>query len=310
MKGFVTLAAFAAGTHALVGRGGSCCFQLNSPSGPVGQLSDGQNRIGDQTLPPAQFCISSDGSITDGSGRGCILTPPTTQFQCDVGATPTSGFSISSTGMLEFNGSPTFIACQTGQNGGMNIHTTESTPLGQCMNVELTANACFAPTSTKTTSSASTSCPSTLSQGNFEFPHLIVPINSASPGTAAGTQFNGEVTSTISSIFNFDIPSSDSGKTCSLVFSFPQQADLQTSSFTLSGDGKVDIARLSGAASSSTTFNNAPSVAQDLGDITISPGNTFVVSTFSCPAGQTVAFEMKNAGSTNLKFFEDFNPPP
>lgn len=74
MKGVITLAAFAAGTHALVGRGNSCCFQLTSSSGPVGQLSDGQNRIGDSSLPAAQFCISSDGSITDGSGRGCILT--------------------------------------------------------------------------------------------------------------------------------------------------------------------------------------------------------------------------------------------
>lgn len=219
--------------------------------------------------------------------------------------------------MLEFNGNPTFIACETGQNGGMNIHTMESTPLGQCTTVELTANACFTPTSkpapsasATAASSAGSSCPTTLSPGNFEFPHLIVPVNSESPETAPGTQFNGVVTSSISSIFNFDIPSSDSGKTCSLVFAFPQQADLHTSSFSFSGDGKIDVARLSGPASSSTTFHNAPSVSQDLGDITISPGNTFVVSTFSCPAGQTVAFEMKNAGSTNLKFFEDFNPSP
>jgi hypothetical protein len=118
------------------------------------------------------------------------------------------------------------------------------------------------------------------------------------------------VTSTVSSIFNFDIPPSDSGKTCSLVFLFPQQADLQTSSFTFSGDGKIDFAQLSTAATTSTTFNNAPPVSHDLGDITVSPGNSFVVSTFSCPAGQTVAFEMKNAGSTQLQFFEDFNPAP
>ena len=75
MKSFLTLASFAAGTHALVGRGTtSCCFHLSSPFGPVGQLSDGQNRIGDNTLSAAQFCISSSGSITDSSGRGCILT--------------------------------------------------------------------------------------------------------------------------------------------------------------------------------------------------------------------------------------------
>lgn len=97
---------------------------------------------------------------------------------------------------------------------------------------------------------------------------------------------------------------------CSLVFLFPKQADLQTSSFNFTGDGKVEVDELSKAATTSTTFNNAPSVSKNLGDITVSPGNSFVISTFSCPAGQTVAFEMKNAGSTNLEFFEDFNPSP
>ncbi|KAJ6049739.1 uncharacterized protein N7446_006933 [Penicillium canescens] len=308
MKNFYTLAAFAAGANALVSRDGSCCFHLDASgamTGSVGQLSDGQNRIGDNSLSPAQFCISSDGSVTDGNGRGCILTPPTTQFQCDTGATPTPGFSVSSSGMLEFNGSPDFIACETGQNGGANIHTTNSSALGQCENIMLNADSCFAPPAP-----TSNNCETTLTSGNFEFPHLIVPIDSKSPDTAFGTQFNGTVTSTISSIFNFDIPQSDSGKTCSLVFLFPELKDLVTSSFSSSGDGKIDFSKLSKPADTQTTFNNAPSVSQDLGDITVSPGNSFVVSTFSCPAGEAVAFEMKNAGSTDLNFFQDFNPSP
>jgi hypothetical protein len=75
MKGFITFAAFTVGANALIGRTDSCCFHLAAPDGtPVGQLSDGQNRIGDDSLPAAEFCITSDGSITDGNGRGCILT--------------------------------------------------------------------------------------------------------------------------------------------------------------------------------------------------------------------------------------------
>jgi len=305
MKSYITLAVFAAGTHALVSRTDSCCFHLTSNGSPVGQLSDGQNRIGDNSLPEGEFCISG-GSITDGSGRGCILTPPTTQFQCDVGATPTSGFSISSNGMLEFNGSPDFIACETGDNGGLNIYTTQSSDLSNCKTIELEASSC----SSSTTAPPATNCGTALSSGNYEFPHLIIPIDSSSPNKAAGTSFNGEVTSTISSIFNFDIPSSDSGKTCSLVFLFPEQANLETSAFTFSGDGKIDFSELSSAATTKTTFNNAPSVSKDLGEITVSPGNSYVVSTFSCPAGKAVAFEMKNAGSTEFTFFEDFNPAP
>jgi hypothetical protein len=77
MKNFITLAAFAAGTNALVGRSDTCCFHLTSSggaSGGLGQLSDGQNRIGDSTLSAAQYCIDSKGAITDNKGRGCILT--------------------------------------------------------------------------------------------------------------------------------------------------------------------------------------------------------------------------------------------
>lgn len=80
MRNFATVAAFAAGAHALVPRDTSCCFHISASgetSGQVGQLGDGQNRIGGDT-PQGQFCIDSDGSITDGSGRGCILTRTST----------------------------------------------------------------------------------------------------------------------------------------------------------------------------------------------------------------------------------------
>jgi hypothetical protein len=79
MRNFAAFAAFAASAQALVSRDTSCCFHLTASggaSGPVGQLGDGQNRVGGDSgsLPEGQFCINTDGSITDGSGRGCILT--------------------------------------------------------------------------------------------------------------------------------------------------------------------------------------------------------------------------------------------
>lgn len=76
MKNLAVAAAFAAGANALVPRSNTCCFGLTasgSASGTIGQLSDGQNRIGGG-LPAAQYCIDSSGGITDSNGRGCILT--------------------------------------------------------------------------------------------------------------------------------------------------------------------------------------------------------------------------------------------
>lgn len=58
------------------------CFGITAyggPGGAVRQLSDGQNRIGDERLPVGKYCLGSNGGVVDAKSRGCILTPPTTQ---------------------------------------------------------------------------------------------------------------------------------------------------------------------------------------------------------------------------------------
>ncbi|KAL4962083.1 ubiquitin 3 binding protein But2 C-terminal domain-containing protein [Aspergillus stella-maris] len=159
------------------------------------------------------------------------------------------------------------------------------------------------------TPTPSGSCPTDLS-GNYEYPHLIIPVDSSSPDNAPGSSFNGTVTSTVSTIFNFDIPQSDAGKTCSLVFLFPKKEDLETSSYSFSGDGQVSFAALESPAEMSTSYSNAPAVSQKFGDFTVSPGNSYTISSFECPAGSAIGVEMSNAGSTELDFFEDYNPSP
>ncbi|KAG9557227.1 hypothetical protein KCU86_g19078, partial [Aureobasidium melanogenum] len=151
------------------------------------------------------------------------------------------------------------------------------------------------------------SCPAALS-GDYQYPHLIVPVDSKQPDKAFGTQYNGTVSSSVSSLFNFDIPSSDSGKTCSLVFLFPKQADLETSSFDFTGAGGIDFAMLKGPASSSTTYNNKPGVATDYGVTKVAPGNSYTIATFACPANSAIGFSLSASDDTFLSFFEDFNP--
>lgn len=152
-------------------------------------------------------------------------------------------------------------------------------------------------------------CPANLN-GPFEFPHLIVPVDKSHPDAAYGTSLFGEVSSTVASIFNFDIPPRDAGKKCSLVFLFPEQQDLKTSSYTFSGDGKLDFSELESPATAGTTYNNRPAKGLDYGIVTVAPGNSYSIATFDCPAGQRVGFEITAAGDTFLKFFQDFNPAP
>ena len=150
-------------------------------------------------------------------------------------------------------------------------------------------------------------CPASLS-GTHEFPHLIVPVNKDSPTTAGDTSYNGTFSSTVSSIFNFDIPESDSGKTCSLVFLLPTQSELSTSAFSLSGIGGLDVAQLKTPATEQTSYSTISAVESDLGGPTsVTPGNEYIISSGSCAAGQTVSYEVSATGSLALNYFQDSN---
>ena len=94
------------------------------------------------------------------------------------------------------------------------------------------------------------------------------------------------------------------------MFLFPTQDELETSSFSFSGDGKLDFAHVESPATDSTTWNNQPAVKVDYGVTAVSPGHTYVIATFDCPAGKTVGFGVREAGSTDLNYFQDYNPSP
>lgn len=163
-------------------------------------------------------------------------------------------------------------------------------------------------------SSASTCAATTLTgsdtSGNYQYPHLIIPISSTSPDTAYGTQYFATISSNTSTIFNFDIPSSYSGSTCNLIFLLPLHSELETSSYTSSGSGRIEFEQLSSAASSATTYDNAPSVESVLGDFTITEGSSTLIESFACPAGKTLTYELKALQDTYLYYFQDWNPSP
>ncbi|KAF2846287.1 hypothetical protein T440DRAFT_482649 [Plenodomus tracheiphilus IPT5] len=333
MKYAIAQLALGLGANALVARNAPQCIQLKASggaSGVLGQLDDGQNRVGGGH-PTGCYCLSN-GGFTDSNGRGCILTPPTTQFQCDVGASPTSGFSIGSSGSVTYNGSGKFYACPVNDNGEWNVYTVPAPGQKKCVEITLdSAGACGSskpapppPAQPETTpcetpavqaptpapappTKPSNACPADIN-GPYQFPHLIVPVNSASPNTAYGTSYFGKVDKTTCSIFNFDIPASDASKTCSLIFLFPQQKDLVTSSFTTSGSGQVNFTKLKGPASQGTTWANAPGKEAELGSWSVAPGNAYTVASGSCEAGKTVSYELCATGDYALNYFQDYNP--
>ncbi|TGO14870.1 hypothetical protein BTUL_0047g00320 [Botrytis tulipae] len=185
-----------------------------------------------------------------------------------------------------------------------------STPKASSASSIVSSVVSSATSKASSTASASNSCPTNL-DGTYSSPNLIVPVSSASPDKAHGTSYDGVVNSTVSSLFNFDIPASYASKTCSLVFLFPTQDMLETSSYTFSGSGAIDFKQLSTTVTTSSTYNSIGSTATDFGSKTITPGSWTVVNTFTCPAGQAISYEMTAGGSdTDLWWFEDYNPSP
>ncbi len=265
-----------------------------------------------QTLPGSTVTISGPTETVTGptevvSAPTETVSGPTETVQTTLTKTPLPSYPATSpqpTTLTSIKSKPSVPATSaTSSPSPTNTTTTISTP-GQ------TSSSSFPQPSEVNIPS---SCPGNVSNaGEFNLPALIIPVDSAQPDVAAGTSYFGEVSANTSSAFDFNIPTSASGKTCNLLFLFPEQDTLETSSYTFSGSGELDFGRLSEPVDQQTSYANLPSVAQDLGTFTVGPGNAYTVSSFDCPAGEQVSFLVADAegSDTSLRFFQDYNPCP
>ncbi|KAI1334507.1 ubiquitin 3 binding protein But2 C-terminal domain-containing protein [Xylariaceae sp. FL0016] len=159
-----------------------------------------------------------------------------------------------------------------------------------------------------------TSCPAAgvTNAGQFNRPRLIIPVDSSSPDTAAGTSYNGTASPSVSTIFTFDIPASAAGKKCNVWFLFPAKSTLETAGFDFSGSGALNFSLLNGGTTTDTTYSNMPSPVGDLGQYTVAPGNDYLITSYGCPTGSAMSVEMAivSGGDTRLSFFQDYNPCP
>lgn len=153
------------------------------------------------------------------------------------------------------------------------------------------------------------SCPTALS-GDYQYPHLIVEVDKNQPSSALGNGYNAHISSTTSSIFNFDIPPSYEGKTCSLVFLFPERDQLPTSTYTFSGAGGLNFARLKSPGTEQTTYGTVPAVEKDVGSVTeLQAGNGYSIASGPCSAGSRLSYEVSSTGTLDLEYFQDYNAP-
>jgi Ubiquitin 3 binding protein But2 C-terminal domain len=158
-----------------------------------------------------------------------------------------------------------------------------------------------------------TGCPRDLPVGNFEFPHLIVPISKANPDRAYGISYDGIITpGDMASIFQFDIPAYRAGQNCTLEFLFPSQSQLTTSSYTYQGPGTFEFSGYAAgsAATAYTTYNQQPPVGPypPFPPIHMEPGNAYTIDVGPCVPG--VVGGLTGSNDTTLIFFQDYGTCP
>jgi glucan endo-1,3-beta-D-glucosidase len=245
----------------------------------------------------APSAASSVASSVAGSAPGTTVVPVTTQAATSV-ADDGETVTIFSTTMI------------TVTNCGSSVSDCTSTGMTTVISAKPSVTSAAASTVVPSGAPAASGCPADI-KGAYQYPHLIVPVDASNPNKAYGTQYNGTINSKVSTIFNFDIPASYAGKTCSTVFLFPELDQLETSSYSFNDKGGFTIAVLNGVADESTTYANAPAVAKQIGSVeSLKRGSSYTLSQDACPAGARVSFEVTATGGALLEFFQDYNPSP
>lgn len=314
-----------------------CYFSMVARGFANGQVTEdpsGQVRVGAE-LPQAEFTFNGTTTMTDSNLGVCYIDPTTFQFKCGDTDLTAQQFKIGDDGNLQTpSGDENWVACPA-SDGGYLLYSDADLNLAGCGFVNLitggfscealgsrsstvTGNSTTVSSSVpSTTPSASPSCPTDITGGTFQYPHLIVPTSSDAPAHAFGNSNTAHISPSNTTLFNFDIPPSYSGSVCSLLFLFPYgtQLDPSAGGYTFSGieeeeeeHGGLDFALLSSFANSGTTYATTPTVQHDYGMTEILPGNNYTIATYPCQGGQTVGYSVSSKGGVELDYFQDYAP--
>jgi len=330
-----------------------CTFYMSAvgePNGSIVEDTIGENRIGGG-YPQGVYYMTGH-TLFDGLNHNCLIWPSTLQFQCTQGVGVATNFTLADDGNLMYDASEKWFACPAagpGNDGSYNIFSDALQNTTGCESVTLRTGgfSCAAegrppsstsavPTTTATppsayqepaptssaapTTSAAHACPTDLTAGVYQFPHLIIPTSSQQPNTSFGNSYKAWISPTNTTLFSFDLPQASTtyNGTCSLLFLFPFGSDLDPSAgmYYFSGieeeegeKGGLNFAKLAGSISSTTRYSEIQ-VATNYGNTTILPGNNYTVATFPCTTNQQNAFAMSSVGGVELDYFQDSAPSP
>lgn len=143
--------------------------------------------------------------------------------------------------------------------------------------------------------------------GPYEIPHLLVPIDRSNGSNIIGNSYIAQISSSFSTLFNFNLPSEFQGKTCNLVFHVPPESQEWWHPWHLSTPGGILFSQLETPAtaltSSGTVSNSRP-----IGSVNSLELGGHPVSSAPCEAGTTVGYRADALGALDLQYFQMTSP--
>ncbi|CAG8977416.1 hypothetical protein HYALB_00007747 [Hymenoscyphus albidus] len=301
----------------------------------VRQDTIGQPKIGG-TFPLAKYIIDNN-SLKDTQGHTCIISPEDSQLQCTTGVPQNTVFTFSNDFHILHNYNSKWLACPSsgpGSDGSQLIFSDAKPDKTGCSEIELLAGGfgCAALGRPETTTSpksarstpapyqkvenTSAICPTDISSGTFQFPHLIIPTSLTNPDQIFGTSYTAYISASNTTLYTFDIPATAPYLgTCSLIFQFPYGSELDPSvpKFYFSGleqqelgGGGLNFALLEGAVTNETSASVTPGVKTDFGTRKMVPGTNMTVGTFPCKnLNGRGTVKVSSVGEVELDYFQD-----
>ncbi|KAH7411675.1 glycoside hydrolase superfamily [Phaeosphaeria sp. MPI-PUGE-AT-0046c] len=147
--------------------------------------------------------------------------------------------------------------------------------------------------------------------GGSESPHLIVPVDKANSSKMVGNGFTAELSSTISTVFVFDVRPEHRGKICSLVFYVPPMASSAAiAPFSIKAPGGISVSRLAGDIATPKISANSVGSSTPVGRVSsVQPASQYTISSAPCDAGQRVGYQVDALGGLAMDFFQMISPP-
>jgi hypothetical protein len=178
-------------------------------------------------------------------------------------------------------------------------------------------------TSLPTTAATSTSIPSELPKpteislpnlpinlsGPYEIPNLLVPIDWSNAGNILGKRYIAQISSTHSTLFNFNIPPEYQGKTCNLVFHVPPESQEWWHPWHLTTPGGIVFSQLEVPATALTSAGTvSSSKSGPIGAVNSLESGGHLVSSAPCEAGKILGYKADALGATDLQYFQMTSP--